>query len=533
MDDQTWQRLVNDVAEHFEDITLKRGFQYYRQKRVAGLMDTGNGSLQAVVEGGEVYRVHVDLDFFEVSRCDCPVNGYCKHIAAVLMVYAERHGRSVHALANADTLAELRSAPVKSASSGGKVSSIDKLRKAKLEAASLAGANVDTWREWFRSCTARVADITRNPMFVKQALKTIRDNQPSLSAGEQPIFQLNARLYLLENLFAPLGNTSSYFLGYYSQLAVTDLVHELEGVLGAPLPAERDPVREARLLETLSFVRTGMLRHSQASPTFASVYGSMWQQWLYPAREPEVFAYEAELDRLAAEREALNGAYDSLYGALARARMQFYAGRDEEAMKELNATGRFRDGRSESALAFMDELKRGEEWPRLLAWLTGTEELFESDRRTIEPYFGLWDELVRENPEAESGMWSALIAMLPASGHFYEERLQHYGFWEVWLDYHLSIGTDPLELRATALQPAEKEAPEMLLPFYHQAVERYVSLRNRDGYKAATKLLKRLAKLYKKLKRSERWESFFDAFSERHSRLRALQEELRKGKLLS
>jgi hypothetical protein len=34
------------------------------------------------------------------------------------------------------------------------------------------------------------------------------------------------------------------------------------------------------------------------------------------------------------------------------------------------------------------------------------------------------------------------------------------------------------------------------------------------------------------MKNEERWETFIDAFSSRHSRLRALQEELRKGKLI-
>jgi uncharacterized Zn finger protein len=82
------------------------------------------------------------------------------------------------------------------------------------------------------------------------------------------------------------------------------------------------------------------------------------------------------------------------------------------------------------------------------------------------------------------------------------------------------------------LQPIEKDAPELLLPFYHQAVERYIAHKNRDGYKAAVKLLKRLSKIYKKMKREEPWEQFITALAVRNSRLRALQEELRKGKLI-
>lgn len=33
---------------------------------------------------------------------------------------------------------------------------------------------------------------------------------------------------------------------------------------------------------------------------------------------------------------------------------------------------------------------------------------------------------------------------------------------------------NPADFRVTDLQPLEKNAPELLLPFYHQAVERFV-----------------------------------------------------------
>lgn len=130
-------------------------------------------------------------------------------------------------------------------------------------------------------------------------------------------------------------------------------------------------------------------------------------------------------------------------------------------------------------------------------------------------------------------MWRTLQEMLPFSRTVYEDALAAHGRWDRWIDLQMCMGRDPLSLRVTALKPVEKEAPELLLPFYHQAVERYVLQKNRDGYKAAAKLLKRLAKLYARLKKGERWALFIAAFASRNSRLRALQEELRKGDLLS
>lgn len=533
MDDQTWSVLLSDAAEAFDDATLKRGYSYYQQGRVDALRADGDRTLRATVTGGEYYPVTIDLDFLGGSTCMCPVNGYCKHMAAVLMAYAAQEGRSVHALANAATAAGLEK-PTSSAGRGrgGKPAAYEK-QEPRPDASFLATADVSKWREWFRGNANTIADMNRNPIFVKQALALFKKEEPPLEAGLAQVFRLNARLYLLERLFAPVGHTSSYFLGYYSQLAIADLTEELGAMLNAPLGGERSETMRQRLEETLGFLRAGMLRKSQASETYGGLYDKLWNGWL---REDEngpsaARAYDRELTRLEEEKAGLGDGYDAFYGAMATARLQYYAGRDEEALAALGGASRYRNNRSGTALGIMYELMRGGEWDRLRRWLLGTAEVLETEHGGQEAYFGIWDELIRHRPDAEAGMWDTIAGMLPASGSFYEAKLHEYGRLDDWLDYHMSIGTDPLELRATELSPAETKAPDMLLAYYHQGVERYVLLRNRDGYKAAVKLLKRLAKLYKKLKRVDRWDGFFASFAERHSRLRALQEELKKGKL--
>lgn len=56
--------------------------------------------------------------------------------------------------------------------------------------------------------------------------------------------------------------------------------------------------------------------------------------------------------------------------------------------------------------------------------------------------------------------------------------------------------------------------------------------RNRKSYKRAVRYLKKLRTLYKRLKRTDEWDAFIIHIANLHSRLRALQEELRKGKLI-
>ncbi len=94
----------------------------------------------------------------------------------------------------------------------------------------------------------------------------------------------------------------------------------------------------------------------------------------------------------------------------------------------------------------------------------------------------------------------------------------------------LANRVSPNDLYSVDLQSVEKQNPALVLPLYHQAVERCIAGKNRTAYKSATKLLKKLNNLYKKLDRLNDWEDYIYRLAVKYSRLRALQEELRKGK---
>jgi len=100
-----------------------------------------------------------------------------------------------------------------------------------------------------------------------------------------------------------------------------------------------------------------------------------------------------------------------------------------------------------------------------------------------------------------------------------------------WADLQLAMGIRPEDLDAGHLRRVAKEAPELLLPLFHRAVDEAVRSRGRAGYRAAVRHLKRLEKLYRAAGRQERWREFIRQFRTRHARLRALQEELRYANL--
>ncbi|NIK78276.1 hypothetical protein FHS15_003414 [Paenibacillus castaneae] len=392
---------------------------------------------------------------------------------------------------------------------------------------------ITNWHERFALSTASLDNRTRNVEYVELALATINPLQPSLAPAMKPLFKLHAYLFILERLTKHAFQHGT-FIGYHTDAAITEVQEEMTILFenGSAMTEAADPELWQYLFETLSYLRQQMLTHSGAQFYFTMPYILLWKNVIRPYRHDSSL-YIEELEHLHAAQEALGDSLSRYNWLLAESKMNFYLSRDQQALEYVTELSKNKSFKPVHLLQFFYDLSDAEEWQRLLDWLTQTASLLERQRsETLGMYFRCWNEAAQHLPSAEQHMWDLLISMLPYSRSIYEDMLLQNGHWKQWIDYQLSTGREPLDYRVTVLAPIEKNAPEALLPFYHQSVEKYVLLKNRSGYKTAAKLLKRLAKLYKKLKNDEQWDVFITAFASRHSRLRALQEELRKGKLI-
>lgn len=541
INDAEWDKLISDVAYYFEDLTLKRGFQYYKQNRVKSLRMISSRRIMAVVEGREDYAVSLELDHLTESHCDCPVQGPCKHMAAVLMNVAESQERSVNMLANAKAVIDRKKIEALEASAAASVSG-SRQEQAKKLAGLIPGATVAQWREYMALLTAPLAQSVRNPQYSGRALSAIMEAQAELAPAAALLFQLNAHLFILESLIQPISpyhagtpSSSSYSLGYYTAIAVSELKEAVTRLMKSGLPLASEPEEWPRVRETLDYVQLEMLTESRdrlrEQPYFSFCYDRLWSRWIAPNTSGSEL-YLEELDALRERASALGAAVNRSALLLAESRMYFYLNDDKAAWERLAAASERPGLHPDELMGFLPPLAEAGHWSRLAAWLEATGPLLNSRLYNLQGYAAYWEDAVRHLPETEPQMWNTLSGMLPLSQDIYEEKLLASGKWREWMDYQLASGKEPSDFRVSDLQPVEKNAPELLLPFYHQAAERFVLEKNRHSYKAAVKLLKRLAKLYKKMKREARWEEFLEAFTAKHSRLRALQEELRKGKLI-
>ncbi|MBM7567161.1 SWIM zinc finger family protein [Paenibacillus sacheonensis] len=557
LDDAGWRSLLEGVAAHFDELTIIRGFQYYKQGRVESLAPREDGQLlDASVQDNRLCHISVDLGDLGRSACSCPLDRTCHHIVAALLRYAEMCGRPIQALVNARMTvrgmnqASQQGAQTSAAKTAAAVAAKSAERQARMSAPAqrpsrptlteqeLTELPVAEWHERFRLRRGPLQMTIRTAQEVTDLMADLQAMRPELPYALEQLFQLHAILFVLEQMVKPAQadwRQSGLFMGYHTQLALDGLLMQARRLLSDELAiSSEDSAYWSRLLDTADWLRDRMLTEDKTLNGFAPLYRAFWLNWLGPRSVGSKPMYEEELRKLQAARQELGASLSLLNWTLAQCLLWIYLARDGEAFSLLAEGGNKLMVKAEHLMPLLDVMNRAEQWERLRDWLAKTGPLLVGFRgEDLAPYGDCWSVVVEQLPEALPAMWRTLTSMLPFSRVIYEEALVAHGEWARWIDYQMCGDNEPLSFRVSVLKPIEKEAPELLLPFYHQAVERYVLQKNRDGYRAAVKLLKRLAKLYVRLKREERWEQFFSAFASRNSRLRALQEELRKGGLLA
>ena len=84
------------LSDHFDKPTLQRGRDYARRGLVGSVEALADGTLGGRVSNGRgnSYRQRITLGHGLVDAvCSCPVGHNCKHVAAVLVIWAEQHDR--------------------------------------------------------------------------------------------------------------------------------------------------------------------------------------------------------------------------------------------------------------------------------------------------------------------------------------------------------------------------------------------------------------------------------------------------------
>ena len=123
-------------------------------------------------------------------------------------------------------------------------------------------------------------------------------------------------------------------------------------------------------------------------------------------------------------------------------------------------------------------------------------------------------------------------ATLPHSYWNYANFLFEAGHYKKWVEMHIYSEISIDLISSESIREVISKEPEVMLPLYYHAVQEKVSLKNRPAYKQAVRYLKKIRTIYKKLKREDVFDRYMEYVVDSTKRLRAFQEELKRGKLI-
>lgn len=529
LNDEQWSKLLEHVAEAFNEVTLSRGFHFYKQQMVTSLLISSElRSVHATVEEfGENCKVAIDLNRLKSSTCSCPVKSSCKHIASALMELADRLGYPASQIVNA------KMALRRMASLSANVSTLDQV----------PGMTAQAWHKFLEHYTYLIKPTYDQSSYVellRQQLTQLKKTPIAFTPVDQLFFELHQKLFILRKIVELNAQTG---VNFFAPATIYHLSDELDDWLKASSMDPAGSNYQERMRQTLTYIRGHMETESPKKLHHFRVFTTFWRYWVVSeaVSENDMATAEntanAEIQKLLTAElsafEALEAAELSLSLCAGRAYLYQQQSKPAKAWEVITAHASYMEAPSLLFVPFLTSLERVQNWHEMVHWLYRLRAYYGGKRHyELEAYAAYWKIAVAQLPEAEAQMWQAFEELLPTSYRLIETLLYEQRKWKPWVEMQIVQGYDPFAHRVNVLQPIEKEAPELLLPYYHQAVEHYIRLKNRHDYKAAVRLLKRLEKVYKKMKQPERWEAFFNRFVSRYSRLRALQEELKKGKLL-
>ncbi|UKS28815.1 SWIM zinc finger family protein [Paenibacillus sp. HWE-109] len=512
LNDSQWLKLIEYVAATYNEVTLSRGFTHFKQEQVKQLTISEGRTVQARVEEADTYQVSLNLDKLSLSQCTCPVQHACKHLAAVMMELADRQGYLPSQIMNAKLYLKRAAAS----------SDLDSAMQ------QLPNMDVTGWHRWLNQYTSSIKpslDQSTYAESLRKSLASITRASVPFTDREYPYWELHQSLFILRKIKELQLQAGPI---HYSSSTIYRIAEDLQIWLKNQGDAVGSLESSALLQQTSAYCREQMAEDAGQKYHDFGIYMTFWQYWILPGPEAASLlpAEIAELDKWLDEHPT-----PSL--AAAKAFLLLRMAKGDMAWKALEESPGFKAAPASLFITFLTLLIETQNWEILVDWLHKSSSFFNTRRtRELEIYANMWKTAIAHVPESEEQMWRIFEDFLPQSLRVIEQMLYEQEKWKPWLEMQMLFGHDPFHHRVSVLQPIEKANPSLLLPYFHQAVDHYVSLKNRRDYKAATRLLKRLEKVYKKMKQPERWDSYFSGFVERHSRLRALQEELRKGKLL-
>lgn len=521
---QTGEHILDLMEGHI----LERGYTYFSNGVVFNTRVEDGKLLKSDVQGTQIYHVSLHLDAVQDSTCTCPYSRLCKHIAATFFQMYSVFDNPRHFLTRAQQprLATYSPAMLAPAFKRGIRNLTQSETSENSHSPLQPESSVNQWWTFFESWT-------RN-LFA--AMESFRASSELLSSYENvlgiaskwpenrgQLFAVHATLFHLLKLqeFVQIKR-QSYWFHDLSQTAER-LLLQLEGILYYLDAVQLHATDLSDLEETKELVQTWKYMEPN-SLYWSYAYQLLWWELL---QRPEWTKEEADelnkLIHLPETTEADKEKYGMLLGHFLVMKKEDQAALDIWLPnKRLGLT---------FYLPYVKSFARKNDWSRFIAWIDRLERLVgEAEPQHYRLVTTVWREAMEQIGRGQE-CGKKLKKFLPGSFQEYASYLFENQQYKDWMDLQLSYRVSFTDIPAWQIKQVEEAAPVLLFPFYLQEINRLIGERSRTSYKEAIKLLKKVRSLYSKVNQEARWGSYLDQLSAKYNRLRAFQEELRRGNL--
>ncbi|OAT81020.1 hypothetical protein A6P54_13585 [Bacillus sp. MKU004] len=515
---------------------VSKGLLLFRQNLVSNVK-VRDEEASADVQDVTPVSVRLDLQFPLLSKCSCPYSGWCRHQMATFFMIYNKVARV------SEWIQDWRSQESSPDTDENKPSSLDELlkkhtssgalRKASelLEERKTRGNTPDEWWQFFESLLKKedLQLLERQPYLMDVIIQNIykRFNKEAPFEREwKPLYQLFATFFLTLEVDVFLQEREIELSR--EQYALFDfLLDEMEDAVEKlsvhAMPFSFDPF--IAYLKEKSAEMSEDPEHS--TEIKAEVYRFIWYY---------LFKQKA-WRRQEVERLENSPFQDDSFIKIALLHQYLLLEDLDKAEETVERIGTELVAYSEFWLVKFVLSKRYEGLLLLLkAILVRLPSYIEEKSHYEASSFVRW--FVRKLPTEwlmerdPVFLRELLLAMLPFSYYSYSEFLLSSKSHREWVELQKYMGYSVGEMENMGLSQVYKESPELALPVYYNGVIDMIEQKNRDSYKYAVRYMKKIRTIYKKLKQTDKWDDYLPYILEKYKRLRAFQEECRKGKLI-
>ncbi|MEW9699288.1 SWIM zinc finger domain-containing protein [Paenibacillus sp. SI8] len=513
--------LMKQIQQHYDAVVLERGWEYYHKGRVANI-DLAGTSIHAKVRGDKIYEAALNLEDFAHSECSCSYDGFCKHIAAAFFSLYAPYGRPELLLQQLKQAIHTRKKPARGAAPAPD-------RKAANATTPLEQAMPVEWHRFFEGKFHGFSISHQHSIetFYESALETLPGYAASWRASIRELYMFHIALFMMRKIEQFYQDTKSSYLSFYHENGCKvaaknceDKLVEFVEQMDVNLSFAAEP---SHWQATMKMLGEFALQGKESPTDWLFVYRFIW--WKI-TEHPKAQQDEMQrLELLLAKKETAPRKKDTLI--VARAHFDIMQGDTDAAFNRLK---QLTQPNAKDFFLYLNYYYNKQQWGQTLVWLrwllSAVAGAHHDDFRTFCQY---WLDTTK-HLESDSEWVQVMESLLPRSYYYYTAYLLQTKRYRQWVDLQLANRISPLSLYAMELRAIEDHDAGLLLPLYHHAAERAVLEKNRASYKTAVRLLKKLHAIYKQLGQDDRWEHYIYRLADKFSRLRAFQEELKKGK---